>query len=239
MTLRPDDENQKKESGLFRDPKYFLFDIKMLIGEGAPTWQDDPAFIDAYVAVKEHTLVSPFRLFPIFQFAQRANQLDGDFAQVGVYRGGSAKLISSVKAPRKKFYLFDTFEGLPAPDDEVDVYQKGRFADTSEELVRSLMADAMGIEIVKGIFPESARETHKHARYAFVYLDVDIYPSNFNALSFFYPRMVPGGMIIIDDYGWRNTPGIAKSVHDFIEKSSRGLIPIVTTKYQCLLIKDA
>lgn len=220
------------------DSKYFLFDLKMLIGEGAPIWQDDQAFIDKYILVKDFTLVSPFRLFPIFQFAQRANLLNGDFAQVGIYRGGSAQLIASVKDPNKTFYLFDTFEGLPNPDEGVDYYKKGRFADTSEEEVRERLRGFCGIEITKGVFPKSAQIQHQNSSYAFVYLDVDIYQSNLDSLSFFYPRMVPGGMIVIDDYGWTNTPGIAKSVHDFIEQAAPKLQPIVTTKYQCLLIKD-
>ena len=226
---------QVGSAAMLPDPKYFLFDVKMLIGEGMPVWQDDQKFIDQYNLVKDFTLVSPFRLFPLFQFAQRANLLKGDFAQVGVYRGGSAQL---VKDPNKTFYLFDTFEGLPNTDERFDFYKKGRFADTSEQEVRERLQGMRGIEITKGVFPGSAQTQHHDAAYAFVYLDVDIYQSNLDALSFFYPRMIEGGMIVIDDYGWANTPGIAKSVTDFIDQAAPKLRPIVTTKYQCLLIKD-
>ena len=110
----------------------------------------------------------------------------------GVYKGGSAKLIASQKSGKKKLYLFDTFKGLPKTDPACDCYKKGRFADTSKRAVGQLFLKSENVEITEGLFPACAKPHHKSGEYAFVYLDVDIYKSNHEALSFFYPRMAKG-----------------------------------------------
>ena len=150
-----------------------------LLGEGNPVWQDSQEFIAAFNEVEDKTIVSPFRCFTLYQLAKQCNAIEGSFAQVGVYRGGSARLIAGVKDPKKKMYLFDTFEGLPEHDPKIDLYQQGKFADTSLEEVTSLFAEVPNVQIYPGFFPDTTTHIPEEERFALVYLDVDLYKSNF------------------------------------------------------------
>lgn len=221
------------------DKKDFQFRVTMktLLEEGNPVWQDDQDFIKLYNEIQDISLVSPYRCFFLYQFTKNANSLSGQFAQVGVYQGGSAKLIQTVKSKKKSFYLFDTFSGLPEHNPKIDDYLQGKFSDTTIEKIEQLFSKDPDVKIIPGIFPDSAKQITRE-KFAFVYIDVDLYKSNYDALNFFYNRMVPGGIIIFDDYGWRFCQGIKKSIHDFLKKSGAKETPIITTKYQCVLIKS-
>ena len=220
------------------DPKFFLFDLKMLTGEMTPLWQDDREFLEIYHDIQNFTLVSPFRLYSLFQFSKLAKNYPGAWAQVGIYKGGSAMMLARIKQPETPFFLFDTFQGLPKEDKDKDFYLSGRFADTSVEEVQTHFNQFSNVHIISGLFPDSAAEEHRRLVYSFVYLDVDLYHSNFNSLEFFYPRMIKGGCIMIDDYGWKNAPGIKTSTNDFLKKNKIGNLPILTARYQCLIIKN-
>lgn len=215
----------------------FRITMKALLEEGNPVWQEDQNFIKLYNSIQDISLVSPYRCFFLYQFAKNANSLPGQFAQVGIYQGGSAKLISSVIDKHKEFFLFDTFSGLPQHDSHVDDYPKGKFGDTSIVKIKNLFIKNKNVKIVQGLFPNTGKIIEKE-KFAFVYLDVDLYKSNYEALTFFYKRMVPGGVIVFDDYGWRYCRGIKKSIHDFLKKQHAKEKPILTTKYQCVLIKS-
>ncbi|MFC2142984.1 TylF/MycF/NovP-related O-methyltransferase [Candidatus Aenigmatarchaeota archaeon] len=211
----------------------------MGINEFSPAWKDDEEFLELCKKMYDKTLVSHHRLFFLYQFAKYANALSGNFAQIGIFKGGSAKMVSLVKDKSKKFYLFDTFEGLPEPDPVTDKHDeahvKGEFAEPIEN-VKKLFEDDDSIELVKGVFPETGKII-ENEKFSFVYIDVDVYKSNYETLEFFYDRMVPGGVIIFDDYEWKKTPGIKKSICDFLEKRGAKERPIITTKYQCIIIK--
>ena len=69
-------------------------------------------FSNLMATVRERTLVTIDRCFVIYQYARWARAKEGAMAEVGVYKGGTAKVIATA-APGKKFYLFDTFNGMP------------------------------------------------------------------------------------------------------------------------------
>ena len=71
-------------------------------------------------------------------------------------------------------------------------------------------------------------------RYRFVHLDVDLYEPTRDSLNYFYPRLVPGGMIVSDDYGW---PGARKAIDEFCAREN---ITFKTTPYdQAYLVRGA
>jgi len=215
----------------------FRITMKTLIGEGSPFWQDDLDFIKLYNKIQPYSLVSPYRCYFIYQYAKNANSLDGHYAELGVYAGGTAKLIASVKEKNKDLFLFDTFKGLPKHNPEVDDYPEGKFSETNLEQVEKLFEMDKTIKILPGFFPETA-DSLKKTRFAFVYLDADLYKSTYDALSFFYSKMVPGGVIMFDDYDWVYCKGVKEAIDQFILENNIKEIPIVTTKYQCIIIKS-
>jgi O-methyltransferase len=118
----------------------------------------------------------------------------GAFVEVGVYQGGSAEVLHALAVEQgRRLYLFDTFCGMPFQG-EHDRHAVGDFADTSMADVARLCPEAV---IVAGVFPESFLET---GPCAFVHADADQYQSTRDICMTFGPRMVPGGVMLFDDF---------------------------------------
>lgn len=119
----------------------------------------------------------------------------GIFAELGVYRGGSAKRLAEVARKQgRELHLFDTFTGIPFRH-ECDQHDVGDFSDTKEQDVRDLIPDAI---FHVGIFPETMPK--KLGRIAFLHIDADQYQSYKDAIRLFSPLMVSGGVMWFDDY---------------------------------------
>ena len=141
-------------------------------------------------------------------------------AEVGSYKGGSSKFIAETlkemgRSPR--FYVCDTFQGHARVDAAIDgVSADSGFKDTSPESVAAYLADYPNVQLVVGdIFETSARLAAEPA-FAFVHIDVDVYPPTAFCLDFFAPRLAPGAMMVVDDYGVVTCPGAQKAVDDFV-----------------------
>lgn len=138
-----------------------------------------------------------------------ARRLGGEMAEAGVLRGGSARLICEAKGD-VPLHLFDVFETLRTPADpaasgrETEIRAHFRNTHGRRAEVEQLLAPYAGVRLHPGIFPESARGL-EHLRLGFVHLDLDLAPSTRDALIFFHPRMVPGGIMLGDDY---QDPGV-------------------------------
>lgn len=151
------------------------------------------------------------------------DKISGAFAEVGVYRGVTSSFIHR-QAPDRLLYLFDTFQGFPKRD--LDVEGDERFKDTSQEAVAQLIGDTHNIEFRKGYFPDTARGLEDQ-RFALVMLDVDLYRPALEVLRFFYPRMVRGGYFFMHDF---NSPesdhAISRAAHEFLADKPELLIEI-------------
>lgn len=161
---------------------------------------------------------------------QYAAALDGDVAEVGVSSAGSAKLIAEMKGD-KKLHLFDTFEGLPEPGKADKGFLKRQYA-CSLGSVQTYLSGYSGITFYKGLFPETAGPVQDRG-FAFVHLDVDLYQSTLDALKFFYPRVVPRGVILSHDYS--TFPGVRKAFDEFFSDKRERVIELATS--QCLVVK--
>jgi O-methyltransferase len=137
----------------------------------------------------------------------------GSFAEVGVYRGETSKIIHLL-APNKKLYLFDTFEGFSQND--LNGESDGRFKDTSVNLLKKIIGNSDNIYIKEGYFPDTTKGLENEC-FAFVMLDVDLYNPTLAGLQFFYPRLCSGGYIFIHDY---NSPesnwAVTAAVNNFV-----------------------
>jgi O-methyltransferase len=132
--------------------------------------------------------------------------IPGLFAELGVYRGGTARLIHHY-APDRKLHLFDTFSGFDerdALDDkkivshDVDVQL---FQDTGIEIVKENINQLNNnVYFHKGFFPDTFPEEMKGESFAFVHLDADLYTPILTGLKIFYPLLSPGGIIVVHDY---------------------------------------
>lgn len=145
----------------------------------------------------------------------KKRKLSGSVAEVGVFRGEFAQYIN-VAFPNSKLYLFDTFEGFDA-DEALNEVQNGNctesfvsaYKETDVSKVIEKMQHLDQIEIKQGYFPESLNGLEDI--FKFVSIDVDFEESVYNALEYFYPRMVNGGYIFVHDYN-SSLKGVEKAV---------------------------
>lgn len=177
-----------------------------------------------------HFLLKPSEIFLVYSLALAQRKLDGDYSEVGVYRGSSAKMICEAKGD-KPLYLFDTFEGLPEVE-EIDVLFSKNLFSVNLDCVGRRLAKYKNVYIAKGVFPETASIV-MNKRFAFVHLDVDIYKSTRDCLGFFYDRMVKGGIILSHDYS--QAKGVKKAFDEFFENKIEEIIELPMT--QCMVIK--
>ncbi len=206
---------------------------RMKAGEPEPVWRHDKAFMNLFRNVEDKILVSIDRAFIVCQLARALTEKGGDYAEVGVYRGGTARILAR-SAPGKPLHLFDTFRGMPAVNDEIDRHRESDFSGCSLPDVRHFLKDCPHVIFHPGFFPNTAEGLEKKL-FCLVHIDVDIHRSVRDSLDFFYPRLVPGGVILIDDYGWKECPGIKIALDEFLAEKKES--PILTAPYQCLILK--
>ncbi len=148
----------------------------------------------------------------------KKEKVAGDFAELGVYQGGSTRILHMMD-PSRKFHLFDTFEGFTKRDLDVEsgkaaTYTTRNFADTSLRKVIRKIGGNDNIQVHQGYFPDSATRITEE-RFALVNIDADLYNPTKAGLEFFYPRMSPGGVIFVHDYN-KKWPGVIKAVDEFL-----------------------
>jgi len=190
-------------------------------------WKDRPADVHAGMTADE--------TYMLYSSALYNSKLQGAMAEVGVYKGWSAKIICEAKGD-KPLFLFDTFEGFPLELIQLDkdnwnpTYRT--HSNTSVEFVQNYLKNYNNVSIIKGVFPDSLKTmSNIPETFCFVNLDTDIYQSTLDCLKFFYPRMVTGGRIISHNYG--NLTGVNRAFNEFIDKNR--IIQLADT--QCLVIK--
>lgn len=153
--------------------------------------------------------------------------LSGDIAELGVYKGNTAVLLAALAGRLgTKAYLLDTYKGFAAIDlNGIDAKHRLKFADTSVEAVRALVNEPAA-EFVAGYFPASADQIPEGASFVLVHLDCDLYAPMKAGLEYFYPRLVPGGFLIIHDYLSLYWPGAKKAVDEFLADKTERLVPV-------------
>ena len=153
----------------------------------------------------------------------------GNIAEVGVYQGGSAKIICEAKG-NSNLYLFDTFKGIPETEDIDISFRKGLFKSDVIK-VKNYLKDYSNVEIFKGTFPNNIGYIESF-KFIFVHLDVDTYKSTMNCLQFFYPRMEKGGVILGHDY--LLSKGVKKAFDEFFEYKEESILEV---EEQCLIVR--
>lgn len=193
---------------------------------------DRSKVFDLINSIKQETvmLLGNSEAYQIYMAAQRTHKVAGDIAEVGVYKGGSAKLICEAKGERP-LHLFDTFEGIPEVADIDHGLYKGKHAAVFEA-VKDYLKGYEAVNFYKGLFPGTA-EPLKDSTFSFVHLDVDTYSSTADCLDFFYPRMNRGGVILSHDYTTR--AGVRKAFDEFFGDKPEPIIEMSGS--QCLIVK--
>lgn len=176
--------------------------------------------------------LGPWKLSLLAESLKKVKEIKGKAAEVGVYKGGSARRIASMLDDRD-LLLFDTFEGMPETEQDDEPHKKGEFGDTSLESVRSYLSDKPNCKFFPGFFPDTA-ESLKDEVFSFVHVDGDFYDTTKSSIEFFYPKLVKGGILFFDDYDWPYCPGVKKAIDEFfMDKQDKIETHIYRAGYDC------
>lgn len=172
----------------------------------------------------------------------KESKVHGSVAELGVYRGDTARVIN-LCFPDRRLFLFDTFNGFDPRDlnkemaNSFSFSRAGAFADTSAETVLSRLSHPENAIIRKGYFPETAKGL-ENEDYALVSLDPDLYAPTLAGLEYFYPRLQPGGAMVVHDYNNQQFNGVRKAVCDYEEKYGRlNFVPLGDLHGSCVILK--
>ena len=148
--------------------------------------------------VEESTV---WRVHTLCWAAHRALAIDGDFVECGSHRGTSSRIIVEYlgfAAVEKRFVMFDLFEDIGQsklqnyPDLEGGIY----------DFVKSRFAGYPNADVVRGFVPDIL-EGNTPEKIAFLHIDMNNVEAEIGALDLLFDRVVPGGSIVLDDYGWK------------------------------------
>ena len=150
----------------------------------------------------------------------------GDLVECGCWRGGTSAAIAET-LPGRRSMLFDSFEGLPEPGN-LDGVVAREFLDLGDRLAapegqaRDAMArsGSTNYNIIKGWFSDTLpKYAAEQPTIAVLRLDGDWYDSTMTALTYLFPFVAPGGIVIIDDY--EDWEGCRRAVHDYLAAERR------------------
>ena len=185
------------------------------VGDGIATshlcgFEHDDVFQQSWPIIENHWrpgIDVRWRVWIMRRFAEQASRLSGGFAEFGTYRGGcaSAVLAAGVLPPNRPFFLFDTFSGIPSgsvlPGEPLRFF--GEFSNSSPEYAMRLLGrwDRNNVQMIVGDVNETLKE-FETGPLAFVHLDLNASQPSKVAMEYVWPRLVTGGVIVFDDYGW-------------------------------------
>jgi O-methyltransferase len=193
-------------------------------------WNADPTFLVTYAQIAEATFVDMYRCFELWTLVEQAAKLPGQLIEIGVWRGGTGALIArkaSLCGIRETVYLCDTFTGIVKAGPKDPAFRNGDLATTSIHQVEQLVHARMQLEnvrILPGIFPDEMAPMLADKQFRFCHIDVDVYQSAKEIGEWIWDRMVVGGILIYDDYGFKGCAGVTAWVEEQRARTDRLLI---------------
>ena len=198
-------------------------------------------------AVRPWTMTGPDKMYALIQAVRYVtrHRIPGDVVECGVWRGGSmqavARTLIEAGDTTRYLHLFDTYEGMPPPTDrdlrrsdersaeellatespeDSKVWAVATLDDVQDGFSR-LPYPSERVHFVKGKVEDTIPE-HAPEQIAILRLDTDWYESTRHELEHLYPRLSPGGVLLLDDYGYWE--GAREAVDEFLEESGERLL---------------
>lgn len=183
-------------------------------------WTVNRDFSETFNLVKSKSLTDIYRAYEIWELVAETSKLSGAMLEVGVYKGATGAIIAKsakLSGISNNVYLADTFSGVVKAGAKDSFYKGGEFSDTSTREVEELMdyLHLKNYKILKGIFPDETSALITDSEFRFCHIDVDVYQSAKDILEWLWPKLVIGGVIVFDDYGFSASDGVAKLVNEF------------------------
>ncbi|MDD4870777.1 MAG: macrocin O-methyltransferase [Kiritimatiellae bacterium] len=192
-------------------------------------WNKDKDFKEVYRAINSYTLVDEYRCFELWSLVEQTTKLKGSLIEIGVWKGGTGALIAKKVQScgiTDPVYLCDTFTGVVKASCKDSLYCGGEHSDTSRDIVEKLLQslEVNNVRILEGIFPDESAKSIEHEFFRFCHIDVDVYESAKGITEWIWDRIVVGGIVVYDDYGFASCDGITRFVEEQINCPDRIVI---------------
>jgi O-methyltransferase len=196
------------------------------------SWWNDELFTAYLKKFDQLRDSNSHRHWMLKQLMKQVSNLSGNTAECGVFKGASSYLIceaNQANGGRRLHHMFDSFAGLSNPSEvDGDHWSAGDLACSLESVRNNLCEfnDAVMVFHV-GFIPKRFYEVSEE-QFSFVHIDVDLYQPTMDSLIFFYPRMQPGGIILLDDYGFTTCPGAIAACDEYMQGKPEPIIGLPT-----------
>ena len=156
----------------------------------------------------------------ILDLAERALNVEGDFVELGCYKGDTSILLQKLLHKNgydRRLFLYDSFEGLPERTKEDasvagDGFKKGELDVTKKEVILKFKKAGLPVPKIKKAFFEDLEKADLPEKIAFAFLDGDLYGSIKTSLNLVLPRLSKDATLLIHDYNNPSLPGVARAV---------------------------
>lgn len=224
---------------------------KLVVAMGFPvysatcTWTENEEFNEARrrVATRKIKGIPDDRCFTLFRMAQAVAALPGDLIECGCRNGKSSRFIlagTGIESD-KMLHAFDSFEGLSQPgkkDIKIDgdtAWTGGDLATAEATFLNNIQMYEHMVKSYKGWIPDRFKDV-ANKTFSLAHIDVDLFQPTIDSLAFIYERMVPGGIIICDDYGSKSCPGAKKAFDEFFSDRQETVLELPTA--QAIVVKS-
>jgi len=195
---------------------------RMLTLDKSAGFLEEPGFAEAFQSIRGSHVYDQYappgsiawRLHTLVWAARQALPLDGDYVECGVFKGDMSWVITrtvDLGGRGKTLYLYDTFAGYSDKySSQEDFPQNPGFLAIANDIyripglyqsVRDRFAPLPFVRVVQGVMPDALQEVAPE-RIAFLHIDLNSPAAELGVLDQLFDRVVPGGMIVFDDYGW-------------------------------------
>ena len=211
----------------------------------------DSVYGPVHKKYSEFSMVTRRDYIDCLKLVSKFKDVNGSVIECGVWRGGMIAGIAEVLGNNRNYYLFDSFEGLPdakeidgetaiawQADKESAIYYDNCKAEMEWAQKAMTLANVQDkTSFIKGWFDDTVPQFKNDEPIAVLRLDGDWYDSTMVCLEHLFPKVIPGGLIILDDYyAW---DGCSKALHDYLSKYKRAERIIQAYSSGCYLIKKA
>ena len=218
-------------------------------------WLEDPRFKKAYdrgmdsghrfsgSTVTKHDIHIEWRVHTCCWAASHALHLEGDFVECGVNTGIMSLAICDYldfNSTGRDFYLFDTYVGIPDEQMSKAEIDSGRGTQNAKhygecfEIAKKNFSPFPRAHLVRGKVPETLTDV-KIDKVAYLCIDMNIVYPEIAAMEFFWDKLVPGAMIVLDDYGWKGHYLQHQAIDEFL--APRNVKAMTLPTGQGLIIK--
>jgi len=162
---------------------------------------------------------------------EHCKKLKGDFCDFGCYDAAASDFLNDycdLESLGVDLYLYDTFDAPP------DSEPFPKHSDNLFDEVKRRFTNKTNVFLIKGILPSSLKENHPK-RISFAHIDLNNAEAEIGVLEFIYDKLVKGGIILFDDYGWAAYKDQMQAEKEFLEDKGQKILELPTG--QGLVIK--